>query len=151
MKILVDADSCNKIPSIIEMGKEHYLEVHLFFDYTHNYEEQEGVILHEVAQGVDSADYSIITYCEKEDIVVTKDGGLAALVLAKGAYAVHTNGMEFDDSNILSILTSRHINKRQRMKGGKYFKTRTEKTPIRYNFKKTMTNIINRVLKKGDI
>ena len=145
MKILVDADSCNKINSIIKIGKEYELEVHLFYDFNHDYESLEDCIKHEVIKGPDSSDYAIIAFCKKEDIVITKDGGLAAMVLAKGGFALNTSGMEYNDSNMLSILTSRHLNKKERMKGY-IIKSRTGKSPNykKYNFKETLVNIIKR-------
>ena len=143
MRIIVDSDSCNKVSTIINIGKENDLEVHLFYDTSHEYN-NEYCIHHQVIQGTDSADFAILNFCMKGDIVITKDAGLAAMAMAKGSYVVHTNGMEYTDNNILSILTSRHINKKERMKGN-YNKSKKNNTnnSTHYNFKETINRIIN--------
>ena len=149
MRILVDADACNKIDEVIKIGKDNSLEVHLFYDSSHDFELEIDCIKHQVSQGADSADYAIINFCLKEDIIITRDGGLAAMVLAKGCYAINTNGLEYDDSNMLAILTSRHLNKKERMKGNR-MRSSGNRSGRHYNFKNKLLEIINRKGRKDN-
>ena len=55
----------------------------------------------------------------REDIVVTQDFGLSAMVLGKGARAVNQNGMVYTDDNIDKLLMERHIGAKVRRGGGK--------------------------------
>ena len=83
MKILVDGDSCNVIPTIEKLAKNKKIECHIFFD-TNRIIESDYSILHVIDKGVDSVDFAILNNCEYGDIVVTKDGGLAARGLVLG-------------------------------------------------------------------
>ena len=42
--------------------------------------------------GADVVDFKLISLCEKGDLVVTQDYGVAAMALSKGAYAIHQSG-----------------------------------------------------------
>jgi uncharacterized protein YaiI (UPF0178 family) len=53
------------------------------------------------------------------DIVVTQDYGLAAMILAKGASAIDQNGMRYTDKNIESLLEKRYIGQKIRRGGGR--------------------------------
>ena len=55
----------------------------------------------------------------REDIVVTQDYGLAAMVLGKGAVAINQNGLVFSDENMDRLLMERHIGQRIRRGGGR--------------------------------
>lgn len=143
MRILVDADSCYSVPILKSIGKKNNLEVHLFFDPTHEYNEEENLILHVVDKGRDSADFSILKFCQKGDIIVTKDGGLAAMGLAKKCYVVNSNGRELTNDIIDDILISRHITSRERRKGNR-IKARKNNEKIHFNIVDTIANIIKR-------
>jgi len=55
----------------------------------------------------------------RDDIVVTQDYGLAAMVIGKGAKAVNQNGLIFTDANIDRLLAERHIGQKIRRSGGR--------------------------------
>jgi len=55
----------------------------------------------------------------REDIVVTQDFGLAAMVLGKGARAVNQNWLVFTNENIDKLLMERHIGQKVRRSGGR--------------------------------
>ena len=55
----------------------------------------------------------------REDIVVTQDFGLAAMVLGKGARAVNQNGLVYTNDNIDKLLMERHIGAKVRRGGGR--------------------------------
>ena len=59
-------------------------------------------------------DYKLISICHRGDIVVSQDYGVAAMALAKGAYAIHQSGKWYTNENIDQMLMERHINKKAR-------------------------------------
>ena len=61
----------------------------------------------------------MLSLVNKGDAVVTQDYGLAALCLAKGAYALNQNGLEYTDKNIDSLLMQRFVAKKVRNAGGR--------------------------------
>lgn len=67
----------------------------------------------------DSVDYALMGLLAREDIVVTQDYGLAAMVIGKGARAVNQNGLIFTDANMDRLLMERHIGQKIRRGGGR--------------------------------
>ena len=55
----------------------------------------------------------------RDDVVVTQDFGLAAMVLGKGARVVNQNGLIYTNDNIDKLLLERHIGQKVRRGGGK--------------------------------
>ena len=53
------------------------------------------------------------------DVVVTQDFGLAAMVLGKGARVVNQNGFVYTDQNIEKLLMERHIGQKMRRSGAR--------------------------------
>ena len=91
MKILVDADACPVISIVEKIAKEHQIPVILFCDTNHILNSSYSEVI-TVSAGMDSADFALAAKCTKDDIVVTQDYGVAALILAKGARGIHQNG-----------------------------------------------------------
>lgn len=108
IKILIDGDSCNRIKTIEKMVRNKKIPVLIFCDWTRNIVSDYAEI-HIVEKGKDSVDFSLLKYVEAGDIVVTQDTGLASIVLAKKAYAIHNNGIQFTDENINYFLNRRYI------------------------------------------
>lgn len=123
MKILIDGDACNVINTTEYIAKTKDIECHICCDTNHLLESDYSEI-HIVDSRKDSADFYILNKCDKFDIVITNDSGLAAMVLAKHAYAVNSHGFEYTNENINSYLNSRYIrsfvarkSNRQQVKG----------------------------------
>lgn len=116
MKILVDADACPVVDETIRVGKRHGLEVILITDTSHLLE-REGARTITVEKGGDSADFRLVNLLKKGDIAVTQDYGLAAMALARGALVLNQNGLIYTDSNIDTLLLTRHLSKKARMAG----------------------------------
>lgn len=70
-------------------------------------------------KGSDSADFKLVNLVEKNDLVVTQDYGLAAMVLAKSGRALNQNGMIYSEKNMDTLLFTRHVAKKVRMAGGR--------------------------------
>ena len=122
MRIMVDADACPVKEIIIKQAKLFKLEVHMFLDNSHVYNDGYSKV-YILDKGADSVDYFLINKTKPGDIVITQDYGVATMALSKKSYPMNQNGLIYDDDNILSLLTQRATNqklrKHKKMKGPK--------------------------------
>ncbi len=127
MRILIDADGCPVVAETVKIAKQNNIEVVIFCDTSHEIV-YDGVETVTVSKGADSVDFALVNKVRKNDIVVTQDYGLSAMVLSRGGVPITQNGLIITDSNITMLLTSRYENKKVRMSGGhiKGPKKRTE-------------------------
>lgn len=116
MKILIDADGCPVVKQATQIAKENNMEVVIFCDTSHIINSDYAQII-TVSKGADSVDFALVNEVKSDDIVVTQDYGLAAMVLSKGGKAITQNGMIISDSNLELLLTSRYESKKARMSG----------------------------------
>lgn len=116
MKILIDADGCPVVKQATQIAKENNIEVVIFCDTSHIINSDYAQII-TVSKGADSVDFTLVNEVKSDDIVVTQDYGLAAMVLSKGGKAITQNGMIISDSNLGLLLTSRYESKKARMSG----------------------------------
>ena len=72
-----------------------------------------------VDKQADSVDFALMGLLARDDIVVTQDFGLAAMVLGKGARAINQNGLIFTDANMDKLLMERHIGAKVRRGRGR--------------------------------
>jgi len=72
-----------------------------------------------VDKEADSVDFALMGLLSREDIVVTQDYGLAAMVIGKGAKAINQNGLVFTNDNMDKLLMERHISAKVRRGGGR--------------------------------
>lgn len=108
MKVLVDGDCCNRIHTIESISKRQKVPVLIFCDWTRILESDYSEI-HIVSKGKDSADFALLKYVEKGDVVVTQDAGLASMALSKKAFVIHNNGSMFTEQNINIFLNKRFL------------------------------------------
>lgn len=118
MHILVDADACPVKDIIKKIAREHNLPVILFVDTSHILSDDYGEVI-TVDKGRDGVDIALINKTRKNDIIVTQDYGLAALVLGKGAGALNQNGLIYTAQNIDKLLFERHLGQKVRQAGGR--------------------------------
>ena len=116
MKILIDADGCPVVKQATQIAEENNIEVVIFCDTSHIINSDYAQII-TVSKGADSVDFALVNEVKSDDIVVTQDYGLAAMVLSKGGKAITQNGMIISDSNLELLLTSRYESKKARMSG----------------------------------
>lgn len=118
MQILVDADACPVKQIVVRIASERDIPVTMLMDTAH--EGNDGysrVII--VDKRADSVDFALMGLLTREDIVVTQDFGLAAMVVGKGAKALNQNGLVFTDINMDALLMQRHIGQKIRRSGGR--------------------------------
>lgn len=113
MRIFVDADACPVIGIIERLAKKYDVPVTLLCDTNHvlvsDYSEVKVI-----GAGADAVDYALIGLCDRGDIVVSQDYGVAAMTLGKGAYAIHQSGKWYTNENIDQMLMERHLAKKAR-------------------------------------
>ena len=118
MQILVDADACPVKQIIVRLAKQRNIPVVMLTDTSHELSDGYSKII-TVDKAADSVDYALMGILTHEDIVVTQDYGLAAMVIGKGAQAVNQNGLIFSDANMDKLLMERHIGAKVRRGGGR--------------------------------
>ena len=110
MQILIDGDACNVIELTEKVAKSKTIECHIYCDASRILESDYSEI-HIIEKGRDSTDFAILKKCGINDIVITSDSGLAAMVLAKKAYVLNPHGFEYTNENIMGYLNRRHTRK----------------------------------------
>ncbi|NLJ97346.1 MAG: YaiI/YqxD family protein [Clostridiales bacterium] len=148
MRIYVDADACPVVGIVEKIAKKYDLPVSLLCDTNHViYSEYSEVKI--IGAGVDAVDFALVNLCQKGDIVVTQDYGVAAMALGKGAFAIHQSGKWYTDNNIDGMLMQRHVSKKLRQSSGKNHikgpKKRTNEDDER--FEESFENLITSVKK----
>jgi len=118
MRILVDADACPVKEIIVRLAMQRGIPVIMLIDTSHQLHDGYSVVI-TVDKHADSVDFALMNMLTRDDIVVTQDFGLAAMVLGKGARAVHQNGFVYADDNIEKLLMNRHISAKIRRGGGR--------------------------------
>ena len=118
MRILVDADAGPVKQIIVRLAREKNVPVTMLIDTSHEIRDGYSTVI-TVDKQADSVDFALMGLLRQEDIVVTQDYGLAAMVIGKGARAVNQNGLIFSDANMDKLLMERHIGGKIRRSGGR--------------------------------
>ncbi len=113
MKIYVDADACPVTRIVERVARKHELPVTLMCDTNHMLSSDYSEVK-VISAGADAVDFALTNICQKGDIVVSQDYGVAAMVLGKGAYAIHQSGRWYTNDNIDQLLMERDICKKIR-------------------------------------
>ena len=135
MKILVDADACPVTRIVERIAQNHGLECILLCDTNHVlYSDYSQVKI--IGAGADAVDFALLNLCQRGDIVVTQDYGVAAMILGKGAVGIHQSGKWYTNQNIDQLLMERHLARKARMGKGKHHlkgpSKRTEEDDLRF-------------------
>lgn len=147
MRVFVDADACPVKKTIIEVTRFKKSEVILVSSFAH-FSFHDLHEPHVQSVTVDStqqaADLYIANHLQKGDLVVTQDYGLAALVIAKQAYALHHTGFEYTDQNLDELMLRRHLSAKVRRAGGKTKGPRAFSIEDQERFKRSLLDILHR-------
>ena len=127
MKVYVDADACPVTRIAERVAKEHGIPVVLLCDTNHVLNSDYSEI-RVIGAGADAVDIALINLCQRGDIVVTQDYGVAALALGKGAKAIHQSGRWYTDENIDGLLMERHMAKVARRSAKHHLKGPAKRT-----------------------
>lgn len=117
--IWVDADACPVVRIVEQVARKHGIPVTLLCDTNHiltsDYSE-----VRTISAGRDSVDFALVNLCQRGDIVVTQDYGVAAMSLGKGAHGIHQSGQWYTNENIDGLLMQRHVAQKARRASGKH-------------------------------
>jgi uncharacterized protein YaiI (UPF0178 family) len=118
MKILVDADACPRsvLQICISLGRRKNIPVWTVASFNHQIDSDHPIM---VGSDFQESDMKIMNLTEAGDIVVTGDGGLAAIAVGKGARCLSPMGREFQPEKIGLLLEEREIKAKFRRGGGR--------------------------------
>lgn len=119
LTIWVDADACPKpIKEIIyKTSQRLQLPIVMVANSYMHIPHTSLISFVKVDQGDDVADHHICEKCKKNDIVITQDVPLAALVIKLGAHAINSRGELYTEENIHDRLATRDLMKDLRDSG----------------------------------
>lgn len=127
MTIYIDADACPVTRIAESIAKKHSIPVVLLCDTNHvlasDYSE-----IKIIGTGPDAVDLALINLCQRGDIVVTQDYGVAVLALGKGAKAIHQSGRWYTDGIIDALLLERHLSRKARKSSKNHLKGPSKRT-----------------------
>ena len=151
MRIYVDADACPVVRIVEKTARKYGVPVTLLCDKNHvlNSDYSEVKV---IGSGADAVDFALIGLCEKGDLVVTQDYGVAAMALGKGAFCIHQSGRWYTNDNIDQMLMERHLagkarraSKKNHLKGPKKRMAEDDE-----RFEKSLEQLIRRALGDND-
>lgn len=118
MKIIVEADACPKtvLQICLDRGRKNALPVWTVASFNHNIVSDNHLTVGNAAQ---EADIKIVNIAEKDDIVITQDWGLAAMLKGKQAQVISPDGLEYIAESIEFLLEEREIKAKYRRSGGR--------------------------------
>lgn len=119
MKILLDADACPVVSIVEYVAGKYRIPVILLCDTNHVLQSACSEVK-VIGVGADAVDFALVGLCQKGDLVVTQDYGVAAMILGKGAYGIHQSGKWYTDENIDRMLMERHVSKKIRRSKSKH-------------------------------
>lgn len=115
-RVFVDADSCPVKKDIYELTERHRIPVIYVASYRHMTDHYPGEWVY-VDPDPDAADFYIVSHAAANDIVITSDMGLSALLTAKAVLVLTPTGIIVNDKDIPLILYNRYIGKKERAEG----------------------------------
>ena len=127
MTIYIDADACPVTRIAEDIARKHGIPVILLCDTNHVLTSDYSTVK-VIGAGADAVDFALINLCQRGDIVITQDYGVAALALGKGVWAIHQSGKWFTDDNIDGLLMDRHLAKKARRSGKHHLKGPAKRT-----------------------
>lgn len=118
MRIIVDGDGCAGMHIIEKVASKYNIPLKVFCTYNHNISLNYGEVSF-IDIAFQSVDMVVFNETLKNDIVVTQDFGVAAMVIGKKAYALSPKGYIFSEGNMDRLLFERHISSKVRRSGGR--------------------------------
>lgn len=141
MKIYVDADGSPVVDITTNIAMEYNIELIIVKNYAHDIYNDYATII-SVDIGKDSADQFIVNHAQENDLVITQDYGLAALLLSKQVKVINQNGLIYNNDNIDSLLNRRFLNTRARSQNKRHPNIKKRSSLDDENFSKTLNSII---------
>lgn len=147
--IFIDADACPVTREVLQIARRRHVPVILVGNGTQSfdrYTSREGVEAIQVSSGRDAADFAIIERLSPDDVVVTQDIGLAAMVLGRSARAIGVRGRVYTKATIDIEMEVRHAEQVHRRGGGRTKGPAPFEDDDRERFTDNLTRILDDVL-----
>lgn len=141
---MVDADACPVKEIIISVAREWDISVELIASINHHIISSGDIKVIKVDNSPQAADLAIANRVNADDIVITDDYGLAALVLGKKGNVISSRGYIYTDKNIDELLMTRHIAAKFRRSGGKTKGPSSFNEEHKTRFKNTLIKLIQK-------
>lgn len=141
MRILIDADGCPVVDITVAVASRHSLPCHIFCDTAHVFD-KEGAKTHILPKGADSADFALVNFARRGDVVITQDYGLASMALSRGAVCINQDGDEYTENNIDALLLARHTARKIRNGGGRLKGPPKRNAEQNVRFEKKLTELV---------
>lgn len=141
MKIFIDADGSPVVDITTNIAMEYNIELIIVKNYAHDIYNDYATII-SVDIGKDSADQFIVNHAQENDLVITQDYGLAALLLSKQVKVINQNGLVYNNDNIDSLLNRRFLNAKARSQNKRHSNIKKRSSLDDENFSKTLNSII---------
>ncbi|AGL03081.1 YaiI/YqxD family protein [Desulfoscipio gibsoniae] len=127
MKIIVDADACpkNVLQICSLLAGDYQIPLYTVASFNHNIISDHHTTVGNASQETDIA---VMNMTARGDIVVTQDGGLAAMVLGKGAAGIAPSGKIYRKETIVFLLEERETKAKLR-RGGRRTRGPRKRTP----------------------
>lgn len=118
MKIWVDADGCPRhvVQITRSLAAEKGIPCWTVSNFHHEIDGEFHIVVDDRSQSVDM---TILNRCQKGDLIITQDIGLAAMVLGKKCLALGIYGNEYTENNMDLLLEMREQSARIRRAGGR--------------------------------
>ncbi len=143
MRILIDADGCPVVDITVAIARRFSVPCHIFCDTAHVFDKG-GAETHILPKGADSADFALVNFALRGDVVITQDYGLASMALSRGAICINQDGDEYTEDNIDALLLARHTARKIRNSGGRLRGVPKRTSDQNLSFKKKLTEIVER-------
>ena len=146
MKIWIDADACPKLikDHVFKIAASKGIPVTLVANSGMWIPNSPLINLVTVDQGADVADNYIVEHSAVEDLIITADIPLAALIVEKGAIAINPRGEVYTEENISERLSIRDFMQELRDSG----QDTGGPAPFGKRDKAEFANSLNRILSK---
>ncbi len=119
MKIFIDGDACStkKVKRKLASKRGTDVVTVVSIENCSNFHHRDGTVV--VDSAPQATDIEIFNRISQGDLVVTKDYGLASLVLGKKGKAMSPSGFVYTKQNIGILLQQRYVNGVLRSTGGR--------------------------------
>ncbi len=144
MKIIIDADACPKSAFQIckRLCRQHSIELWTVASFNHNIDSDNHITVDGSSQ---AADIKIMNTVSCNDIVITQDWGLAAMILSKGAKCISPLGKEFNNGTIDFLLDERETKAKLRRGGARTKGPSKRSSEDDLRFEKTLISILENI------
>lgn len=118
MRIIIDGDACPALKLIEKIAIDNEVQLIIFCSIDHMIKSEYADVRY-VDKGSQMVDIKVANECRENDIIISQDYGVAAMVLGKGAHAISTKGKIYTNDNIDTLLYQRHLSAKIRQGGGR--------------------------------